>query len=355
MELAFEHLDMTKLDADQQRALVIANLYNREGTDELIKQIMTGDREQQLNALKELYRKHHYVGKISKELEVRIEKYFNTWGTPDYAYEHGQLAFWPSENKDGFNNPFGKDKDFWKESAKFMADLPYYAAEAATKLGIPLNRGHYNVFSNGYTLSVNGFIDKFHQILQEDKNISVQEAYAKVFMWQEQSFGREIVAGFVTIANDFPWMVAGCVGANVAASGVYLASGGTGLVASPIVCGAGAFALPEIIRDSYMRAIDAGEVDNFNDFLKHFFTLKTAWTGTKSAAVGGATLGVGSKVTKVIGPKLGASTIGKTGTVTARISSEVTTMVTLQSLLAIVTKPATISLPKLCSCHINTF
>ena len=128
-------------------------------------------------------------------------------------------------------------------------------------------------------------------------------------------------------------MVAGCVGANVAASGVYLASGGTGLVASPIVCGAGAFALPEVIRDSYMRAIDAGEVDNFNDFLKHFFTLKTAWTGTKSAAVGGATLGVGSKVTKVIGPKLGASTIGKTGTVTARISSEVTTMVTLQSLL----------------------
>ena len=59
LELALEHLDMTKLDPDQQRAIVIANLYNREGTDELIKQIMTGDREQQLNALKELYRKHH--------------------------------------------------------------------------------------------------------------------------------------------------------------------------------------------------------------------------------------------------------------------------------------------------------
>ena len=51
-----------------------------------------------------------------------------------------------------------------------------------------------------------------------------------------------------------------------------------------------------------------------DDFLKHFFTLKTAWTGAKSAVVGGATLGVGGKVTKVIGPKLGASTIGKTGT-----------------------------------------
>jgi hypothetical protein len=348
MELASEHLDMTKLDPDQQRALVIANLYNRKGTDELIKQIMTGDKEQQLNALKELYKTHHYAGKVSKELEERIEKYFNSWGTPDYAYMHGQLAFWPSTNEDGFNNPFGNDKEFLKESWKFMTDIPYYAAEAAEKLGIPLNRGHYTVFTNGYTLSVNGFIDKFHQILNEDPNISVQEAYQKVFMWQEQSFGREIASGFVTIANDFPWMVAGCVGANVAASGIYAASGGTGLVASPIVCGAGAFALPEVIRDSYMRAIDAGEVDNFNDFLKHFFTLKTAWTGTKSAAVGGATLGVGSKVTKVIGPKLGAGTIGekgaylaskdasmlaKSGTLTARVGSEVVTMVTLQSLL----------------------
>ena len=99
-----------------------------------------------------------------------------------------------------------------------------------------------------------------------------------------------------------------------------------------------------------MRAIDAGEVDNFSDFLKHFFTLKTAWTGTKSATVGGATLGVGSKVMKVIGTKLGAGSIGekgayiaskdasvlaKGGALTARIGSEVTTMVTLQSLLNI--------------------
>ena len=333
MELAYQHLDMTKLDPDQQRALAMANLYWSKGSDDLIKQLATGDREKQLNALKELYKAHHYRGEISKEMEERIEKYFSSWGTPNYKYQHGQLAYWPSTNEDGFNNPFGKDKDFWKESAKFLSDIPFYAAEAAEKLGIELNRGHYHVFTNGYTLSVNGFIDKFHQILEEDKNITPQEAYQKVFMWQEQSFGKEIASGFVTIANDFPWMVAGCVGANVVASGVYLASGGTGLVASPIVCGAGAFALPEVIRDSYMRAIDAGEVNDFDEFLKHFFTLKTAWTGTKYAAVGGATLGVGSKVSKVLGPRLGPSVIGKSTTTTARIGSEVVTMVTLQSIL----------------------
>jgi len=90
-------------------------------------------------------------------------------------------------------------------------------------------------------------------------------------MRQEQTFGREMIQSVVTLANDLPWMIGGCMAASGAAAA---ATGGLGAVAAPVVCGAGAFAAPAVIADSYMRAIESGEVANFKQFLKHFLLLK---------------------------------------------------------------------------------
>ena len=316
---AYEHMDVMKLTPDQQRALTIAGLLERPGTDALLKRIMV---DNDVEALKELYRKDHVTGEISQALNDRIDKYFDTWGTDKYIYQNGQLPFLPSDNI----------------ITKGLSAIPKVGDNIVKALG---GQGTYSVFTNGYNLSVNGFIENFHQdytelIEAKGKNLKIediQEIYRKTFMHQEQTFGREVIQSVVTLANDLPWMIGGCFAATGAATA---ATGGLGAVAAPVVCGAGAFAAPEVIRDSYMRAIDgekSGEVSNIKQFLKHFFTVKTAVTGTKAAVIGGATLGVGSKVTKVVGPRLGPSLAGRAGTTTARLGAEITTMVTLGALL----------------------
>ena len=311
---AYEHMDMMKLTDDQQRALALVHLLERKGSDELWKKILV-DKDKE--AVKELYKVHHKTGEISEALNDRINEYVDTLGTDKYIYQNGQLPFLPSDNI----------------ITKTLSAIPKVGDNIVKALG---GQGTYSVFTNGYNLSVNGFIDNFHknfvQKLEtgEVKPEDVQEIYRKTFMNQEQTFSREIIQSVVTLANDLPWMIGGCFAASGAATA---ATGGLGAVAAPVVCGAGAFAAPEVIRDSYMRAIESGEVANFKQFLKHFFTAKTAVTGTKAAVIGGATLGVGSKVTKVLGPRLGPTLTGKAGTTAARLGAEITTMVTLGALL----------------------
>ena len=311
---AFEHMDMMKLTDDQQRALAMANLLERKGTDDLIRRIMVDNDKE---ALKELYKIHHVTGDISDGLLARIDQYVDTWGTDKYIYQMGQLPFLPSDNI----------------ITKAIDKIPVIGDNIVTAMG---GKGTYSVFTNGYNLSVNGFIDNFHQNFAEKlaegevKPEDIQALYMKTFMHQEQTFSREIIQSVVTLANDLPWMIGGCFAANAGAAAV---TGGTSAVASPVICGAGAFALPEIIRDSYMRAIQSGEVGDFTQFLKHFFDVKTAITGTKASIIGGATLGVGNKVSKVIGPRLGTSKVAMGTTTAARLGSEITTMVTLGALL----------------------
>jgi hypothetical protein len=316
---AYEHMDMMKLTDDQQRALTLVHLLEK-GGEELWKKILV-DKDNE--AVKELYKLHlqdknqdeNY--EISEALNNRINEYVDTLGTEKYIYQNGQLPFLPSDNI----------------ITKGLAAIPKVGDNIVRALG---GQGTYSVFTNGYNLSVNGFIDNFHKsfaeklLLGEVKPEDIQEIYRKTFMHQEQTFIREIVQSVVTLANDLPWMIGGCFAASGAAAA---ATGGLGLVAAPVVCGAGAFALPAVIVDSYMRAIESGEVNNFKEFLKHFFTVKTAITGAKAAVIGGATLGVGNKVTKVLGPRLGPTLTGKAGTTAARLGAEITTMVTLGALL----------------------
>ena len=311
LELALEHKDVTALDPDLQRALTMAYLletpasekFNRIGTDDIIKAGLNGD----VNAWKTLYREYHHASYEKLEdgtyklrdlpaLDARIEKAFDVWGKL-YEYETPQMGFFSSDST----------------VAKAIRKLPY-GGKFITAFG---GESRYNVFSNGYALSVNGLIDRYHQLITEDK-IPPKEALQKVFMYQEQTFSKEVIQSAVTLVNDLPWMAAGCF----AAAGATIATTGPmGGIAAPVVCGAGGFAIPEALRDSYMRAIDSGEVNDFNEFLEHFMDVKTAITAGKGAVIGGATFGAGAKVKQL------------TGSTAARLGTEVVTMTTLGAAL----------------------
>ena len=314
IEDAYDSGDFTSLSFDLQRAIAIANILqmppserlNRAGSDDLVKAAMAGD----VDAMKTLYRNYHHAsyektmvaGKANynlKELpalDARIDKYFDSWGQI-YEYETPQMAF------------FGTDSTV----AKAIGKLPY-GDKIVQAFG---GKGRYNVFSNGYSLSVNGLIDRYNQLITEDK-VSPQEALQRVFMYQEQSFDKEIISSAVTLVNDLPWMGAGCF----AAGGTVVAGTlGAGIPAAPVVCGAGGFALPEVMRDVYIRAIESGEAHNVKEFLSLWMDQKTLMTAIKSGTIGGVTFGAGAKVKQV------------TGSTTARLGTEVVAMTTLSAAL----------------------
>jgi len=313
---ALKHQDPTRLSPDEQKALALANFleiprsekYNRAGSDALIKAIAKGD----VDAMKKLYIEYHhgdykkvedieagvgqeYVLRDNQKLRDRTDKYFSKWGTENYDYETAQLAYWGSESKpDDKKNILTKAGDFF-----------------LNKTG---GKGYYNVFTNGYEQSVNGVIDRYYQVFIDDPKADPKAAIEKVFMYQDQRFDKDVISAAVTLVNDLPFMAAGCF---AAAGAALVGSAGTSAPATPVVCGAGGFALPEVLRSAYMRAIDENFVGTFPEFLSHYMDKKTAIVAGKAAVVGGATFGVGAKVKAL------------TGSTTARLASEIGVMTTL--------------------------
>jgi hypothetical protein len=116
-------------------------------TDELWKKILV-DKDNE--AVKELYRVTYKI-KLKKKvmklviaLNNRIDEYVDTLGTEKYIYQNGQLPFLPSDNI----------------ITKTLSAIPKVGDNIVRALG---GQGTYSVFTNGYNLSVNGFIDNFHQ------------------------------------------------------------------------------------------------------------------------------------------------------------------------------------------------
>ena len=158
IEDAYDNGDFTALSFDMQRAIAMANILqipaserlNRAGSDDLIKAAMQGD----VDAMKELYRKYHHASyektivagepkynlRDLPALDARIDNYFNSWGQI-YEYETPQMAF------------FGSDSTIAKQLEKFGLGQKFVQAFGG--------KGRYNVFSNGYSLSVNGLIDRY--------------------------------------------------------------------------------------------------------------------------------------------------------------------------------------------------
>ena len=318
---AFKHQDPTRLSPDEQKSLALANFlempksekYNRAGSDQLIKAIANGD----VDAMKKLYIEYHHadyekvedieagVGQEyrlvdNQKLKERTDQYFDKFGTDKYNYETAQLAYW------------GNDNIVTKALEKLPANI---GDKVLNAFG---GKGYYNVFTNGYEQSVNGMLDRYYQVFIDDPNADPKEAIQKVFMFQEQRFDKDIVASAVTLVNDLPFMAAGCFAAGGTA---LVGSAGTAAPALPVICGAGGFALPEVIRSAYMRAIEDNFVGSFPEFLSHYMDKKTAIVAGKTAVIGGVTFGVGAKIKTL------------TGSTTARLASEVSVMTTLGAAL----------------------
>lgn len=118
---------------------------------------------------------------------------------------------------------------------------------------------------------------------------------------QHATWYEKALASVGQMASELPEMIAGGVGGGVAGSAV-------GPLGTLVGTGAGAFALPTAIRESYVQALSKGEVTSSGDFLSRAaIVLKE--TG-KSALVGGATFGAGALAARGVGAAI-APAIGE--------------------------------------------
>lgn len=101
---------------------------------------------------------------------------------------------------------------------------------------------------------------------------------------QHSTWYERLATGATQLAAEFPMMVAGGVGGGAAGAPA-------GPVGALLGGGAGAFALPAAIRESYMQAYTKGEITGSADFLNRA-SIVLKKTG-KEAIVGAATAGAG--------------------------------------------------------------
>lgn len=131
---------------------------------------------------------------------------------------------------------------------------------------------------------------------------------------QHAKWYEHVAASATQLFAEAPQMVVGAVAG--AASGSAVAPGPGTVLGG----GAGAFAIPTLIRESLMQAYQSNDASNSADFLSRAGIVIKA-TG-KDAIVGAATAAVGGLVSKFAGPVIGA-TAGKVATT----ASEIGTMV----------------------------
>lgn len=131
-----------------------------------------------------------------------------------------------------------------------------------------------------------------------------------------------LAAGATQLVTEAPFEIAGAVGGALAGGAAGSAVPVVGNAAGAVVgAGAGTFALPTAIRESYIQAYQKGEIQDAADFLGRAKLVLKA-TG-KDAVVGGLTAGVGRAV-GLGGQALGWGTKTTAG---AALTAEGTTMV----------------------------
>lgn len=261
--------------------------------------IAKGDKE----AIKEFYLKYHNPpteGQDIEKLNARVDEYLSTWNTTGYKYSLPEMATW---------NEGGAVTEFLQDSYAGRKFIMYTGGS-----------GEQNVFGNGMAMSVSGLMSAYHTEIINGKD--PKEAYEEIFMHQTQNFGQDLVQSLSMIVGDTPWMGAGCIAA-VAPPSAALLTPAAPMVAPtlPFFCAAGAFALPESLRDTYVRSLMNGNTNNWNEFTDEFLSAKTAKTAAKYGTVGAVTLGVGKGVQAMGGGRL------------LQLSAEIPTMVTLSAVL----------------------
>ena len=266
--------------------------------------IAKGDKE----AIKEFYLKYYNPPNADQDtvaLEKRVDEILSNWNTTNYKYELPKFGTW---KEDGWVTEFAMDSYAGRKFIKYTGGA-----------------GEQNAFGNGMNLSVSGLMSAYHyEVGVNGKDPKV--AYQEIFMHQSQDgvvgLGQEFMKGITQIVGDSPWMGTGCAAA-VAPPAVGLLTPAAPAIAPtlPFFCAAGAFALPEAMRDSYIRAMLNDGVNNFDEWQKEFFNARTAEVGAKFSVVGAVTLGAGKTVQAMGGGRM------------LQLSAEIPTMVTLSAVL----------------------
>jgi len=320
---AFEHMDASALEPDQQRAVTMANFFmiapnerlKRDSPELLIERIVTGD----VDAMKELHLGYHDANwKL-------IEPQFDLWElqTDKEKLDETNKAFsyWNTANV-GFENPvpamFGTDTILPDNLAWIMG-----------------GKGNRTAYTTGYLNSMHGMFDQYVEWRHKNPEFTAEEhddIIKSIFMWQNQrgveGFVKEIIAGATTMINDMPYMVAGCYGASKLWTLTAVpATGGYAAPLTPMVCMGAAFTLPEVIRHSFSEGLIDGKINNFEEWMSHFLDVKTAVVGAKMFGLGAAT-GLGGTVAQKLAKSKYLKWSDKKA-ITARLSAEVYIMTDL--------------------------
>ena len=297
-EEALEHRDMTNLTPDQQKALLLAHMFQQEGSDELIRGIANGD----VGAMKEYYLKFHHT-QPNEKLKERVDYVFSYW-----------------------NNRAGPTKYVNPKMATFPVDTSKFAKTDVGKTIIkPLayamgGQGNKNAFTTGYQQSVHGMLQQYVNFVYDNPNLTEQERvdyFKDMIMYNEnQTFGDEIVKSISQMINDLPYMVGGGIAFPAFLNTI---SGGITAPLTPMTSMMGAFMLPEILRYPFVEGMLDQKHNNFEEYMKNFISIENGKIALKMGAIGSATSFGGHLVKNIASRKLG---FGKKSTTTARLLAE---------------------------------
>ena len=149
-----------------------------------------------------------------------------------------------------------------------------------------------------------------------------------------------LISQLGTMAGDLPAMLVGGVAGGLggaaagAAAGSAIPVAGTAAgaaVGGVVGVGAGSFALPEAIREAYIRSYEDGDIEDWGDFWDR--TTAVFYAGLKGAVIGGATAGVGAGIGRLAAGQIAGRTLPAAVQTGAQLTSEIGTMVSVGAAL----------------------
>ncbi len=196
----------------------------------------------------------------------------------------------PSEVEDYFGAPTGTPTDL---RPHVKAGLDEHVASLTPEGGGPKKA---TTFADAFWAGIQG----------SSGGLMARKALPNIELPMDAELGMKIMAASGQMAGDIPAMIAGGIVGGAAGSEAPL-------VGNVLGASAGAFALPAMIRKSYMEDLQKGAIKDFPDFFSRLAA--TAYDGMKGAVTGVATAGVGGAIANPIA-KMGAelatmTTIGK--------------------------------------------
>tara|TARA_R100001126_G_scaffold40593_2_gene22772 strand:+ start:8952 stop:15983 length:7032 start_codon:yes stop_codon:yes gene_type:complete len=275
---AYGHKKADVLPVDVQRSLALIKLTKNVDAPDLIVAAAQGNVE----ALETLLLENYDTSLIDNpDKFLKAKEYYGSWSTFDYEYVMAGLSTFKD---DGLITETLEKNNIGKKIIEFAG-----------------GQGAYSPFGNGLQTSVMGLFLDFQQ-QKNEYGFTNKEALENSFMFQTKNFGQDVVTMAAQVVGDSPAIAAGAT--------LGFVGGVAGGPATPIIAITGGFAIPETLRDIYMRAMLNDEVDDFQDFMNELINVKTAIAAGKYTVTGAATGTVGVFTRRKYGnmPALGLET-----------------------------------------------